>query len=681
MLEGKARRRVVASLGIIWINDDDDSGDTGGTNIPGIGAATQTLANWQTSTVNGAKDLVDLFPVALDIQQLLTVLPPSASVKYKLKQADCALNFVCTNLTRDHAFDYQRQPQGGPLTTGFGPQLTQAPTVASKQQVTASGADLFDSATGSTAFLDAIQNHNGGVLLIEGRAVTTAPLVLSVEKDGNVIAEVKLYLSISGVESMYRHLNLRSGPDAPADADLVGNLSRRNGNPDIATNLGNPANFPDTSADEPWFIFVVGSNVGGQNSRGWESEAFKRLYWSRDSSGSLFKSRFVGVSWFGDPYANSTEQIYDYHLSVRNAFATASKLKDKVNALTGSKTIAGHSLGCGVIAAAIADYGMTVNHTCFVDAAIAREAFDGRSAGDETNTSGVTATVGMTLNIWRAYDPTFYAANWNERFASTPTDARYTNLTWRSRFSAAAGTITNFYSSTEDVLGRYDGDVPDNVIAAFLNAPSDVASYVWVYQEKAKGNRQDYYVWPSHVGSTYGGWGMNLKDPILSNDPLYWKWVSNDNYIGRLIKTPAEIGTVSDAVLRRHPVFEPGWGVIGGQQQKIPVSDVLPVANAPSWIYDLYGTSGGTHAADYAKRAQLLAEFVPALSLPTGSRAVTKFLDRNYDSPAKFATQGWPRGFDSQTKIARWRHSDMREVAYLYQSGLWDTFVSISQQP
>jgi hypothetical protein len=170
---------------------------------------------------------------------------------------------------------------------------------------------------------------------------------------------------------------------------------------------------------------------------------------------------------------------------------------------------------------------------------------------------------------------------------------------------------------------------------------------------------------------------LNLKDPILGNDPLYWKWVSNENYIGRQIRTPAEIGTVSDAVLRRHPVFEPGWGVIGGQQQESPVSNVSPVANAPSWIYDLYGTSGGTHAADYAKRAQLLAEFVPALSLPVGSRKTNAFGEQNFDDAAKFAGPGWPRQLVNG--VREWRHNDMREVAYLYQSKFWDTIVSISQ--
>jgi hypothetical protein len=682
-----------------WINDDNDAGDTDGDDIPNRpnnGWANRvSSANYVTQdsgsqagwgVVDGARDLTDFFPVYIDVQRLLTALPPSGSVKYKLKQADGAVNFVYTNLTRDHAFDYQRPPSNGPLTTGFGPQLDTAPGSALTRQITADGVDLFDVSPG---FLAQLQ-QGPGVILIEGRAISSAPLVLSVENNDNgaIIAEVKLYLSFSGVESMYRHLNLRSGPDAPLDDQLAGNISRRNDDTDLPTNLVNPQKYPDTISSQPWFIFVDGSNVGGQSSRGWESETFKRLYWSRDSSGNPFKGRFLGVSWFGDPYATGLESVYDYHMSVRNAFATASKLRDRVNALPGRKTITGHSLGCGLIAAAIADYGMTVDHTCFVDAALPREAFDDRSAGDETNTSGVTAAVGMTPTVWRGYDARFYAANWNERFAGLvgsdgQADKRFTNLTWRKRFSNAAGTITNFYSSTEDVLGRYDDAVPYTSIGALINDKwgfSSLYSHVWVYQEKAKGDRHDYsfpLLGGSHAGSTYGGWGVNLKDPVSSDDPVYWNWDSTLHI--RVSKSSQEIGSVDDATLGRDPVFEPGWGVAGGQQRQSPVSNKSPVNLAPSWIYDLYGTSGGTIAADYAKRAQLLAEFVPALSLPVGSRKTNAFGERNFDDPAKFAAPGWPRGADLNTKTALWWHSDMREVAYLYQSKFWDALVSVSQ--
>jgi|SRR5882724_2822521 len=91
---------------------------------------------------------------------------------------------------------------------------------------------------------------------------------------------------------------------------------------------------------------------------------------------------------FDHPYANGSDSIYDYHMSVRNAFATSSALASQVNGLpgSGSKTITGHSLACGLIGAAISDQGMNVAHACFVDAALPREVFDGRvGSGSQLN--------------------------------------------------------------------------------------------------------------------------------------------------------------------------------------------------------------------------------------------------------------------------------------------------------
>ncbi|MBA4136601.1 MAG: hypothetical protein C0518_04715 [Opitutus sp.] len=214
-------------------------------------------------------------------------------------------------------------------------------------------------------------------------------------------------------------------------------------------------------------------------------------------------------------------------------------------------------------------------------------------------------------------------------------------------------------------------------------------AYVWVYQEKAKGNRQDYYLpllGSFHTVGTYMGWGMNLKDPVRIDGPPHWKWVNSFDYIGRKIKTSAEIGNVSDSVLRRHPVFEPGWGVVRNQeQQENPVSDVSPVNYAPSWIHDLYDATSGSALAGAktsANHAQLLAEAIPAQSWAAGSHQLntsTLPLSKQYDMPDEYAGPGWPRS--SINGVREWRHSDMREVAYLYQSRFWDALVSVSQQP
>ncbi|MEO6876423.1 MAG: fibronectin type III domain-containing protein [Opitutaceae bacterium] len=149
-----------------WLNDDVDSG-----------GATPDYAD---NVVNGQVDLrKDFFPVFLDIKPFLSVLPPSSGVTYKLKQADGALNFVYTSFTRATAFRYQDNLWGSDLFS--------APTI----QITADGVAL------NPAFLNSIKDGDQGVIICEGRAASTQPLVLVVEKDGVVIAQTSLSLSIA----------------------------------------------------------------------------------------------------------------------------------------------------------------------------------------------------------------------------------------------------------------------------------------------------------------------------------------------------------------------------------------------------------------------------------------------------------------------------------------------------
>jgi len=152
------------------INDDADSGGT--------------APDYADNVVNGAEDLKDFFPVFLDLKQLITAMPPSSSVKYILRQENSAFNFVYTNLTRATAFDYKN----GTLTTGFGPNFDQPTAAASTQQITAEGVEL------SAGFLDRILNQDQGVILVEGRASSAKPLVLSIVNDGAEVASVQLPL-------------------------------------------------------------------------------------------------------------------------------------------------------------------------------------------------------------------------------------------------------------------------------------------------------------------------------------------------------------------------------------------------------------------------------------------------------------------------------------------------------
>lgn len=159
-----------------WVNDDDDDNNSHGAS---------SAADASNSVVDGADDLADFFPVFLDIKNTLQAFPPGG-YSYKLKQVDGALNFAYSNLTVANAFAYRTAN----LSTGFGDNFTDAPSGAAVHQITAAGHTLSD------AFLVNARDNDQGVLLMEARGSTTAPLVLEVAQGNSVVAQAILPLSI-----------------------------------------------------------------------------------------------------------------------------------------------------------------------------------------------------------------------------------------------------------------------------------------------------------------------------------------------------------------------------------------------------------------------------------------------------------------------------------------------------
>ena len=206
-----------------WVNDDTDSQDYGGNGIPGQGINGDALRptfgtdyrSFELYAVHGTRDLVDFFPVYLNIGSLVQALPPNNTVRYVLKQADSAVNFTYTDLTPTNYMNFLRDNQ-------------EAEKLATNKAmiVTADGYVL------DNGFIQGIATNNQGIILVEGRAATTQPLVLEVWQGSslgsdpffwhptNMLAQTKLYLSLSGVEQMFRHKNLmlnRDRPRRPAD--------------------------------------------------------------------------------------------------------------------------------------------------------------------------------------------------------------------------------------------------------------------------------------------------------------------------------------------------------------------------------------------------------------------------------------------------------------------------------
>lgn len=400
---------------------------------------------------------MDFFPVYMDIKQLLTVLPPSASIKYKLKQADDALNFVYTDLKRSEAFDYLHANKERAV---YGVNGDTQPSVAPTYPITASGVVL------NAAFLDRVKNGTDkGVVLIEGRIATDKPLILCVEKDGVSIAEIQLNIKISEVEKMYRWINLRG---------VAGQSVTRQ------TNLAEPQNYPDKATNGKMFIFVHGYNVDERQSRAWNAEAFKRMY----QSGS--RAMFTAVSWHGDqsqlPVVNVSP---NYWANITNAFVTSQALAPAVNALPGkTKIIAGHSMGNVVISSAIKDHNMNVSKYFMLNAAVALEAYD-------TSALSVNA---MRPNAWANIEQRLWSTKWYDLFPSG--DGRR-GLTWLNRFGSTSNAI-NYYSSGEEVLNNNNN--PGVV-------PALGPERAWVYQEMTKGVTS--IVSDLTLVQVQGGWGVD----------------------------------------------------------------------------------------------------------------------------------------------------------------------------
>lgn len=475
-----------------WINDDNDMdgaeglNDSGGNDIPGqiqnfssgINESRGLGADHSTSVegagfVDGVRDLIDFFPVYLDLKQLLMVLPRSASVKYKLKQADGALNFVYTNKKRGQAFDHQRQL----LTTGFSDLFDKQPGEAITHRISAEGHEL------SEAFLTGITDNDGGVILVEGRATTTSPLILVVEKDGGAIIKVKLEIKISPVEQMFRHVNLTGSATNYNGSTLTLPVSAQ------PTTTEEPPGWSDSHTNGKYFVFVHGYNVNGQKARGWNSEVFKRMH----VLGS--NARFVGVTWHG-------ATGLDYHKAVYQAFQTGDALNAALS-FTGSAdvTIAAHSLGNMVVSHAIQSRGYSPSRYYMINSAVPIEAYD------LSNVDAAQRTA-MIEDDWKSRDVRFYAANWHELFAATPADHR-NKLSWKNRFHDVLARAYNFYSPGEDVVENATTDTAA-VAVTILNQGFNFSKGAWKAQELVKG-----VTWTTSLAALFmergqGGWDSDL---------------------------------------------------------------------------------------------------------------------------------------------------------------------------
>jgi len=606
-----------------WINDDNDPQfseiETEGLDAPGETDA----ADANNSYVDGTRDLIDYFPVYLDIKAILAMLGTENYSYILTTSQPRSLNVIFTDMVVENGGDYLTDTD-----TAHG--ITQLEPIV----IGEAGVEL------PATFLDGIQAEDKGIILLEARDEKSDELVLSIrDRMQNTLMTATLPLRISSVENMINYIDLRGviTEDPPA--------------PPVFTPAPEENIAPSELRSDKKVIFVYGYNVNVKKGRGWiaETETFKRLYWS----GS--RAQFYGVSWQG----NDT-QIYipfighrtlDYHGNVINALNSAQSFLSVVQDKMGEDdiTLIGHSLGNMLCAEALRINPDLVSRYFMVNGAVAIEAFDGAAEqrGEMVHPeweeySGVNERL-WTSEWYRLFSPDNGFAN----------DHRF-RLTWRDKFSSIISKTYNFYSSGEEVFEPLLDEQRRAWTGLILQAETD-GHYSWSLQELLKGR-----TWVNYVGSTYGGWGFN--------EP--WKVDAQGNVIIQRLP-PNQAEQLSDDQLRTKPFFRPG----GDETRGLYVPDYEDDPRA----IDI----GNLVAQDNHKI--LLAGFVPSRTLATGREQILRLNEyasieqRNYNLQdfQSNSPDNWPVERIGKKYDRNWLHNDVREVSYLYVYKLFDKFHDI----
>ncbi len=448
----------------MWVNDDADKSDseTNPVDIP-----KQSNADCNDDHVNGRRDLVDFFPLWINISSFAPWLS-GGQVGVRLSHADSAVNIVWTKLGNLEAGKFHREDVGE-----CGPNLNQNAYEATVTPVTAEGIEV------PQGIIDMILvDPSKGIVMMEGVRPSTAPLTIAMhlKNGGDTLFSFRLPITISHVEDMYRWANIRAAAQGAVERP---------------TDLSVPSGLPDSDTNGKHFLFVHGYSVGEEKARGWAAEMFKRL-WQAGAN-----CAFTAVTWYGDDsrhwwYLDNTP---NYYVNVEHAFESAAALANVAAQLSGEKVIAAHSLGNMITSSAIADHGMQVSSYFMLNAAVPMEAYDDGAITDESSYN-------MANPDWHDYTNRLWASRWHEAWKRLdPADGRC-GMTWRGRFASITNAY-NYYSTGEEVLTNGEGRLKSVLSGDFA----------WYNQESRKG------LWPMLLpGNNEAGWSFNSDyDNLLSH--------------------------------------------------------------------------------------------------------------------------------------------------------------------
>ena len=454
--DGDVAAQLAGRMFRFWTNEDTAKGDY-------VGASPNVAPNASDLVVNGRLDLVNLFPVKLDLKPFIDAWGSAATFVLWSPESG-RLRFCGLDERPESAWAYQTNDV---YTTAGTPVHSAVLVPVAGEGVGIDPGDCLGSGSAP------------GVLAFEAADEVCRPeaLMLLVCVGGDTLFSYSLPLSISSVRSMYRWLNIRN-----AAGGAEGETS----------SLGEPWNRPDEECDGRQFVFVHGYNVNPEAARQWADAVFKRLW----HSGS--RSMFTAVDWYGDDSQFSTlahgDVSPDYYANVAHAFSSASNFVEVVDVLPGTnKVMLAHSLGNMLVSSAAIDHNLQYSRYYMLNAAVPMEAYD-----EEAFSSN------MVDSAWSNVPITCRASDWSSLFETN--DFR-SSLSWCGRFAGIQNAV-NCYSETEDVLS---------------NPTMYGLGGAWSKQELFKGttiwNALNAVPFLGFDVACEGGWGINATYAV---NPYYY---------------------------------------------------------------------------------------------------------------------------------------------------------------
>lgn len=605
----------------LWINDDDDSANQDYSERDEDIPAASLFFDAKNGYVDGFCDTLDFFPVQLRISPLLDFLESREDIKaayesgklsIKLSHTDGAVNVIWTSLSQANSGAYLTQN-----IENCGESLDKKFLDASPIEVSADGIALPE------PFIDLIrENAELGIILVEGRKHSTAPLVLGLYyNDDTCVWKTELPLNVLSVEAMYGHINLRD----------TNEVTR------IDATIGHYSSVPNV-------LFLHGFNVSENEARGWHAEMYKRLYQTG------LDMNFYGVTWLGDEAFTETIGLpaLHYHRNVYNAFKSARALASAVEQLPQATqtSVLAHSLGNIVVSEAICSYGLRPDNYILLNAAIPAEAFDA------TLQDAIANQATLVPQDWRDYDSRTYAARWNELFTSTEPQSK---MRWAGLFEditqkSPQTQFYNFYSLDDEVFAlrenledsflppqyqgilywEWEGWTPVAILRSLVPEPT-FGRYAWQKQEFLKGTNVVF-------GTADGGWAFAMKeaeDSIAGDSGIIPQYSADE-------ANAVVTNVTTRLTLRQTPAFSATTSML------TPSTDVEQQQD---------------------ERYEILAYRIPALSGAVGCCSVNMY---HYFSIPFEITSDWPRMSGGYANL--WLHSDIKNMSF---SHIFSSFVKI----